>query len=188
MNAAFTPTRMRITIDRYQKMVASGVLTPSDRVELIEGEILDKAPIGTKHASVTRRLHKQLVLAVGDGAVVGAANPVDLGDASEPGPDLLVLRSQADDYVRAHPQARDVLLLVEVSDSSLAFDQGAKRALYAKFGVSEYWVVDVNSRRIFAYAGPVQGAFQRTREYVSGDTISPQAFPNIKIIVGELFS
>ena len=63
MNAAFTPTRMRITIDRYQKMVASGVLTPSDRVELIEGEILDKAPIGTKHASVTRRLHKQLVLA-----------------------------------------------------------------------------------------------------------------------------
>ena len=188
MNAAFTPTRMRITIDRYQKMVASGVLTPSDRVELIEGEILDMAPIGTRHASVTRRLHKQLVLAVGDNAVVGAANPVDLGDASEPEPDLLVLRPQADDYVRAHPQARDVLLLVEVSDSSLAFDQGAKRALYAKFGVSEYWVVDVNNRRIFAYAGPVQGAFQRTREYVLGDTISPQAFPNVKIIVNELFS
>jgi Uma2 family endonuclease len=66
MNAAFTPTRMRITIDRYQKMVASGVLTPRDRVELIEGEILDMAPVGTRHASVTRRLHKQLVLAVGD--------------------------------------------------------------------------------------------------------------------------
>jgi Uma2 family endonuclease len=179
---------MRITIDRYQKMVTSGVLTPRDRVELIEGEILDRAPIGTRHASVTRRLHKRLMMVVGDDAVVGAANPVDLGDASEPEPDLLVLRPQADDYVRAHPQAHDVLLLVEVSDSSFAFDQGAKRALYAKFGVSEYWVVDVNSRRIFAYAGPVQSAFQRTREYVIGDTISPQAFPNVKIIVNELFS
>ncbi len=187
MSAVFTPTRMRITIDRYRKMVDSGVLTPSDRVELIEGEILGMAPIGTIHASVTGRLYKRIVLAVGNSAIVRAANPVDLGDASEPEPDLLLLKPRADDYVHAHPQTQDILLLVEVSDSSLTFDLGTKRTLYASFGVSEYWVVDVNSRRIFVYRDPARGAFQGVREYLTGDTVSPQALPNVTVAVADLF-
>jgi Uma2 family endonuclease len=188
MNTVFTPTRMRITVDRYQKMVAAGVLTPSDRVELIEGEILDMAPIGTRHASVTGRLVKRLVLSLGEAATVRAANPIDLGSYSEPEPDLLVLKPRTDDYMRAHPQAQDVLLLIEVADTSLAFDQGAKRELYARFGVSEYWVVDLNDQRIFAYFAPAQGAFQRHREYLIDETISPQVFPDVKFAVRELFA
>ncbi len=188
MSAVFTPARLRITIDRYQKMVAAGVLTTSDRVELIEGEILGLAPIGTRHASVTGRLYKRLVLGLGEAATVRAANPIDLGSFSEPEPDLLVLKPQADDYVPAHPQAEDVLLLVEVADTSLAFDQGTKRELYARFGVSEYWVVDLSGRRTFAYAGAAQGAFQRSREYLIDDVISPQAFPHLEIAVRELFA
>jgi Uma2 family endonuclease len=104
MNAAFTPTPMRISTERYQKMVATGVLNCQDRVELIEGEILAMAPIGTRHASVTGRLFKRFVLAVGDIAIVRAANLVDLGQYSEPEPDLVVLKPQAEDYVPAHPQ------------------------------------------------------------------------------------
>jgi len=188
MSTVFTPTRMRITVDRYQKMVAAGVLTPSDRVELIEGEIVDMAPIGTRHASVTGRLFKRLVLSLGDAATVRAGNPIDLGSFSEPEPDLLVLRPRADDFLRAHPQAEDVLLLIEVADTSLTFDQGAKRELYARFGVSEYWVVDLNGRRIFAYLAPSEGAFQRSREYLVDETISPQAFPEVKLAVRELFA
>ena len=188
MSTVFTPTRMRITVDRYQKMVAAGVLTSSDRVELIEGEILDMAPIGTHHASVTGLLFKRLVLSLGDSATVRAGNPIDLGSFSEPQPDLLVLKPRADNYRYAHPQAEDVLLLIEVADTSLTFDQGAKRELYARFGVSEYWVVDVSGQRICAYLAPVQGAFQRSREYLIDETISPQAFPDVKLAVRELFA
>jgi Uma2 family endonuclease len=180
---------MRISVARYQKMVAAGVLTSSDRVELIEGEILDMAPIDTRHASVTARLYKLLVRSLrDDAATVRAANPVDLGSFSEPEPELLVLKPRADDYLQAHPQARDVLLLIEVADSSLVFDQGAKKELYARFGVSEYWVVDVNRQRIFAYLAPAQDAFQRSREYLIDETIPPQAFPEVKFAVRELFA
>jgi Uma2 family endonuclease len=188
MNAAFTPTRMRITTDRYQKMVATGVLTAEDRVELIEGEILDMAPIGTRHARITGRLVKRFILGVGETAVVRAANPVDLGRFSEPEPDLLLLKPQAEEYGHAHPQAQDVLLLIEVAESSLAFDQGAKRDLYARFGVSEYWVIDVNAERVVAYARPAEGAFQHTREYRRGESISPAAFPALQIPISDLFA
>jgi Uma2 family endonuclease len=188
MSTVFTPTRLRITVDRYQKMVAAGVLTSSDRVELIEGEILDMAPIGTRHAAVTGRLVKRLVLSLGDAATVRAANPIDLGRFSEPEPDLLVLKPRADDYMSAHPQAQDVLLLIEVADSSLAFDQSAKRDLYARYGVNEYWVVDLNGQRIFSYLWAARGVFQRSREYLLDDTISPQAFPDFKLALRELFA
>jgi Uma2 family endonuclease len=137
---------------------------------------------------VTDRLVKRLVLSLGNAATIRVAGPVDLGSFSEPQPDLLVLEPQSDGYMRTHPQAQDVLLLIEVSDSSLAFDQGAKRDLYAKFGVSEYWIIDVNGQRIFRYLAPTQGVFRQSREYHINDTISPQAFPDFELAVRELFA
>jgi Uma2 family endonuclease len=178
---------MRITIDRYQKMVATGVLTRDDHVELIDGEILEIAPVTPRHASVTARVCKQLILALGDAATVGVRHPLDLGQFSEPQPDLLVLKPRPDGYSSAHPQVGDVLLLIEIADSSLAFDCGTKRDLYARFGIGEYWVIDLNSRHTLAYLFPVDGAFQRTREYRGGDYISPVAIPTLKIDVSGLF-
>lgn len=186
MSAVFTPERIRITIDRYQKMGKAGVFAPDERVELIEGEILSMAPIGTVHADISGILFNQFALAVGKAAVVRAANPLDLGDDSEPQPDLLLLRPQ--NYRHSHPRPTDVLLLIEVSDSSLGFDQGPKRDLYAKFGIAEYWVIDINSSRVVIYLDPVLGAFSRTRECLVGDVVSPQAFPSLKITVSELFA
>jgi hypothetical protein len=98
MTRVFTPSRLRITVDRYQKMVTTGVLSSSDHVELIEGDILEKAPVTPRHASVIARLLKRLILTVGATADVRASNPVDLGDCSEPEPDLIILKSRADDY------------------------------------------------------------------------------------------
>jgi Uma2 family endonuclease len=137
---------------------------------------------------VTGRLLKRLVLGVGEQANVGASNPVDLGDCSSPQPDLMILKSRADDYARAHPQAEDVLLLVEVADSSLAFDQGPKRDLYARFGACEYWVIDLCGERVVAYLRQVGGVFQQVEKYLSDEAISPQSFPGIKIPVRELFA
>jgi len=188
MNSVHSPARMRITIDRYQKMVATGVLTRDDHVELIEGEILHTAPISPQHASVTARLCKRLILALGDTAMVGVGSPVDLGHFSEPQPDLLLLKPRPDDYSSAHPQMEDVLLLIEVADSSLAFDCGTKRDLYSHFGIAEYWVIDLNSQRTLVYLCPVDSAFQRTREYLVGDAISPMAIPQLKVAVSDLFA
>jgi hypothetical protein len=110
MNSVHSPARMRITIDRYQKMVVTGVLTRDDHVELIEGEILHTAPISPQHASVTARFCKRLILALGDTAMIGVGSAVDLGHFSEPQPDLLLLKPRPDDYSSAHPQVQDVLL------------------------------------------------------------------------------
>jgi Uma2 family endonuclease len=179
---------MQITTERYQKMVAAGVLTPEDRVELIEGEILDMAPIGAEHAAITARLNRLFSLAVGDGAIVSPGGPLNLGKLSEPQPDLLLLRYQADFYSTQIPEAPDVLLLIEVSDSTLSFDQHAKRDLYAQFAIPEYWVVDVAGQRIIAYSSPSRGAFQTVREHGRGDDLSPQALPAVRIRVQQLFS
>lgn len=188
MIAVFKPAPMPISIDRYEKMAAAGVLTRDDRVELIEGEILEMAPIGPRHASAAGRLLKRLILAVGDEAIVRAGNPLNLGTLSQPQPDLLLLRPRADDYVDSRPGPRDVLLVIEVADTTLDFDQGAKRSFYARFGIREYWVVDINDRRLIGNSGPKDGDFCDIVEYGLEDEASPQALPNVKIAVRELFA
>lgn len=186
-NASLWPTRMRITVERYQKMVATGVLSSEDRVELIEGDIVNRAPPSPRHAQLRARLAKRLILGVGEAALVGPGNPVDLGADSELEPDLVLLKRRPDDYCEAHPQADDVLLLVEVADASLAFDLGAKRDLYARFGVCEYWVVDVIHERLLVNRQPVDGRFRETYEYGLGDTLSPEALPSFSLAVRDLF-
>jgi Uma2 family endonuclease len=187
MSTTFTPTRTRITTNRYQMMVATGVLTKYDRIELIEGDMLDMAPIGTKHSAMTSRLHELFVLAVARSATVVSGGPVNLGEFSQPQPDLMLLKRRPDFYSGKTPEAVDVLLLIEVSDSSLSFDQGIKLNLYARYGVAEYWVVDVEGRRVVTYREPTAKGYIRKAEFQAPDAITPQAFPGVKIVVGEIF-
>jgi len=128
-------------------------------------------------------------MATGDCAIVRVAGPVNLGGYSEPEPDLLVLKNPGPEgYRRAHPTAVDVLLLIEVSDSSLAFDRGAKRDLYARYAIPEYWVVDLGGQRVLAYLDPEGGTYQRTEEYRAGDTVCPRAIPVARIAVASLLA
>jgi len=186
MSTTFTPTRTRITTNRYQMMVETGVLTKYDRVELIEGDMLDMAPIGTKHSAITSRLHELFVLAVSRSATVVSGGPVNLGEFSQPQPDLMLLTRRGDFYSGKTPESADVLLLIEVSDSSLSFDQGAKQNLYARYGVSEYWVVDVEGRRVVTHREPRANGYVRTLEFAGSETVAPAAFPDLKIVVGEI--
>ena len=187
MIAVFKPAPMAISIERYEKMAAAGVLTRDDRVQLIDGEILEMAPIGTRHGSVAGRLMKRLILAAGDAAIVRTVNPVNLEAFSQPQPDLVLLRPRADDYVDSRPGPRDVLLLIEVSETTLDFDQGRKRSLYAAAGIREYWVIDVNDRRVVAYSDPQSGSFCSIVEHGLEDELAPRALPGVGIIVKELF-
>jgi Uma2 family endonuclease len=168
-------------------MVATGVLAKYDRIELIEGDMLDMAPIGVQHTPITSILNELFVFAVARSATVVSGGPVNLGHFSEPQPDLMLLKRRADFYRGKFPEAPDVLLLIEVSDSSLAFDLGVKLNVYARYGVSEYWVVDVDGRRVVCHREPTLKGYARTSEHATGDVLAPQAFPDLKVAVDEIF-
>jgi Uma2 family endonuclease len=181
------PERTRISADRYQKMVATGVLTKYDRVELVDGDMLNMAPIGTQHSATTARLTRLLVMSAGDSAIVSPGGSVRLGDYSVPQPDLMLLKPRADFYSGQIPTAPDLLLLVEISDSSLAFDQGIKRALYSRHGVAEYWVVDVSGKRIHVYREPTGDGYAQALECTLSDVVSLRGLPGVQVTAGTLF-
>jgi Uma2 family endonuclease len=145
--------RHRLTVDEYHLMGQAGVFAPDAHVELIEGEVVDMAPMKSRHASVVARLLALLQRAVGDRALVWCQLPLHLGSKSEPEPDLMLLRPRADFYAQAHPSADDVLLLIEVSDSTLDYDRGVKVPLYAKHGVAEVWIVDLDNNVVRFFRG-----------------------------------
>jgi Uma2 family endonuclease len=188
MNVALGSERTRISADRYQKMVATGVLTKYDRVELIDGDMINMAPIGPPHSAVVARLTKQFVLSVVDSAIVSPGGSIRLGDYSVPQPDLMLLKPRVDFYAGQIPTPPDVLLLVEVSESSLAFDQSTKRALYARHGVEEYWVVDIPGKRVNVYRKPRGDEYAEAVECTSSDVVSPRALPAVQVTVGTLFA
>ena len=155
----------------YHAMASAGILSENDRVELIEGKILTMMPIGPWHASSALRLTKLLNNIYQDRALVAAGNPVGLGNHSEPQPDISVLRRKDDYYSSGHPEAKDVLLLIEISDSTVHFDLGKKRRLYASQSVMEYWVVDGQRHCIHVFRNPQQGEFNEERIFRPGELI-----------------
>jgi len=130
-------SRWKFTVDEYARMAEAGILGEDDRVELLEGEIVEMAPIGPPHAGCVNRLTRLLTSRLGDRAVVGVQNPIRLGSLSEPQPDLTLLRPRRDLYSEGHPEADDVLLVVEVASSTSAFDRQVKMPLYAQAGIPQ---------------------------------------------------
>lgn len=150
------------TVEEYHRMAEAGILHEDDRVELIEGKIIQMAAVGSRHAACVKRLIKFLVREVGDLGVVGAQDPVVLPDSSEPEPDVVVLRPRDDFYAAGHPVPEDVLLLIEVSDTSFDYDRDVKVPLYARAGVPEVWIVDLVNEKIHVYSRPTDGSYRDT--------------------------
>jgi Uma2 family endonuclease len=169
-------------------MGEAGVFAPDARLELIEGEIIDMAPIGTWHAGMVARLNRWFVERSRGKAVVSPQNPVIASKRSVPQPDILLLRARADDYMKAHPTPADVLLVVEVADSTLPFDLRTKVPLYARSGVPEAWVVDVNGRAVHVYRDASEGAYRTSVVAANADRIECAALPEVWIRVKELFA
>lgn len=179
------PRPHRLTVDDYYRMAEVGVLLPDDRTELIEGEIVDMPPIGSSHANVVRVLTQRLVRAAGDAAVVSVQLPVRLSRHSEPQPDIALLKAKAAGYREAHPGPADVLLLIEVSDTTLRFDLDDKAHLYARHGIHEYWVVDLVANRVWRHLKPRATQYAERTEISAGAVPLPKSFGEIG--VAELF-
>ena len=151
--------RHRLTVAEYYRLPDAGVLGPEDRVELIEGEVVDMAPIGTRHGSCVKALISLLTEQIGRRAMVCVQDPLHLDDHSEPQPDVMVLRPSADFYASAHPTPADVWLLIEVSDTTARYDREIKVPLYARAGVQDVWVVDLEARVLRCHRGPRDGEY-----------------------------
>lgn len=155
------PQRHRITVHDYHRLAEIGVLAPDARVELIEGEIIDMAPIGKDHQSIVDQLNRALVRAVGDNAIVRVQGSVRLSEWSEPQPDVLLLAPRPDFYRSEFALGTDTLLLIEVSDTTLRYDRDVKVPLYARHGVPEIWIVDVSGDALLVYGDLRNGKYER---------------------------
>lgn len=176
-------TRHRFTVDDYHRMAAAGVLGEDDRVELLEGEIVDMSPIGARHAACVNRLTRLLTSRLGDRAIVAVQNPVRLSDLSEPQPDVAVLHDRANFYAEAPPGPGDVVVLVEVADTTPAFDRGVKAPLYGRAGVAETWVVDLEAEAIDVFRGPGPDGYAEARRAGRGERLG---IAGVEVAVDEI--
>ena len=181
--------RRRFGVAEYHRMAEAGILGEDDRVELVEGEVVEMSPVGGPHIGAVMALNHLLVAAAAGRARVSVQSPVRLGDRSEPQPDLAVLRPRADRYRGGEPPtAADVLLLVEVADSSLRYDRGVKLPLYARHGVPEVGVVDLAAGAVELHRGPLAGRYASAEREGPGAELEPLGLPGARIPVADMLS
>lgn len=178
--------RFRFTVEEYEQMIATGILTEDDRVELIWGEIVEMSPINVRHAAVVKRLNAYFTTALAGRAIVGIQDPIRLGNDSEPQPDLTLLRPRDDYYASGHPGPEDVWLLVEVADTTLNFDRSVKLPLYAGAGITEVWIVNLADDRIEVYRRPQGDAYRTRRSAAPGEVIAPELFADLSVAVDDI--
>lgn len=180
--------RHRLTVKDYHRLGEAGILGEDDRVELLEGQLVDMSPIGPRHALAIDALNELLVTAVARRASVRVRNPIVLDDESEPQPDFAVVRRPWRGYPDQHPQPEDILLLIGVSDSSLDTDKGAKLALYARAGIREFWIVDLTTNRVIVHRDPGRESYKGATNVEGPGAPDIQALPGVNIPVASIFS
>jgi Uma2 family endonuclease len=181
------PARHAVTADEFERMVEAGVFAVDDRLELIDGEILDMSPTGSSHvACVSRLMHLFAGLSVARGAVVQAQGAIRADDLSRPQPDLALLHWRDDFYAAALARPHEVLLVVEVAGSSVHFDRTIKRPGYARAGVPETWIVDLRAEIVELARQPSPHGYRAIEEHGRGDILAPEAFPDVTIAVGDI--
>jgi Uma2 family endonuclease len=187
MQAKEVPFNLRLwTVDEYHQMAATGIFHPEERVELIAGHIIRMIAKGTNHTASVRRTAKILRHLLEGQADVYTQDPIQLDDFSEPEPDIAVVRIDRFDYVDHHPTVSNVYLIIEVADSSFKYDCETKGKAYAQSGVADYWVVDVNNRKLHVFRDPNQEGYQSHVILSEEDSVSPLQFPNLVIALTEV--
>ncbi len=174
--------RHRLTVRDYHRLGEAGILGEDDRVELLEGQLVDMSPIGPRHSLAIDTLNELLVMAFAGRASVRVQNPITLDDSSEPQPDFTLVRRPWRGYPDAHPGPGDVLLLVEVADSSIDFDRGAKLELYARAGIREFWIVDLTTDGVLVHRDP------DGRHYASVTRVEPSGVLEVAALAGTRIS
>jgi Uma2 family endonuclease len=181
------PARHVVTVEEYDRMVEAGVFAADRRLELIGGEIVDMSPIGSAHEACVDRLTRSFApLATSDRAALRIQGSFQADDRSRPQPDVAILRTRGDFYAEAHPRPEDLFLVVEVADSSLRYDRSVKRPAYARVGVRETWIVDLVGGIVEVARDPSAAGYCRIDRFARGETVAPEAFPDLTIAVDDV--
>jgi Uma2 family endonuclease len=187
MGAPLEFTRRALTVEDFHRMGEVGILRPDERVELIEGELRAMAPIGRRHFNLVNRLTRLLSNAVREKAVVSVQNPVVLRPISEPQPDLVLLRPHFW-ALQDLPGPEDVLLAIEVADTTLSFDRIVKARLYAKHGIAELWIVDAEGQTLLRHLEPTGEAYARVTQHRSPEAVAASLLAAARVDLGALFA
>ena len=178
--------RRLFSVDEFERMIDAGVFPPDERSELIRGEVVEMAPIGLRHAACVARIQALLAEAFGRSAIVWVQNPIRLVGNSLPQPDLALLKMRDDYYEQSRPMPTDVLLVVEVSDSTLEYDTRVKVPLYAEAGIPEIWIANLQDNAIEVYAEPRTGVYASIQRMLRGQSIRLSARPTVAIEVDNI--
>jgi Uma2 family endonuclease len=187
MDGVIAPTRHKLDVNAYHRMGEAGIFGDSKRIELIEGDLIDMSPIGQVHASIVGSFNEVFVTACAGRALVWPQGPLRLDPFNEPQPDLAILRRRPDFYAGKMPGPEDVLLLVEVADSSLRFDRTVKLPLYARAGIAELWIVDVSRRTVDIHRKPAGSGYLETVSDQASGEIALALAPEIVIRLDRVF-
>lgn len=182
----FQLTKRLFNIEEYHKMAEIGIFGEGERLELIEGEIFKMSPVGKRHAAHVKRLNKIFNQCLGERVLISVQDPVELNDKSEPLPDIALLQPREDFYESGHPQPKDILLLVEVADTTIEYDRKIKIPLYARSNIIEVWLVNIDEQAVEVYRQPAANEYQIIQKFQRGQNLSPQAFPESQIIVDQI--
>ncbi|MFB2939042.1 Uma2 family endonuclease [Aerosakkonemataceae cyanobacterium BLCC-F154] len=174
------------TVDEYYRMAEAGILGEDDRVELIAGEIVKMSPIGSPHSGCVNRLNRLFSVRLGDRAILSIQNPVRLNERTEPQPDIALLIPRTDFYSQRHPQPQEVLLIIEVSDTTIEYDREVKIPLYAAAGIVEVWIVSLAEELIEVYRQPLANNYAEIRQFRRGKDVSPLSFSDVVLSVDEV--
>ncbi len=184
--ASVQVARRRFSVGEYHRMAEAGILGENDRLELVGGEIVEMSPIGSRHVACVGRLNQLLVTRVGGSVIVFVQSPVLLGEHEEPEPDLAVVRFREDYYARELPGPSDVLILIEVADTSLAYDRGVKLPMYARAGIPETWLADLPGDAIERHTEPAEDGYGLVRRVRRGELLESVVLPELVIRVDDV--
>lgn len=181
-----TLTHHRFTVDEYEQMIDMGILAESECVELIHGEVVEKMVVGPMHSATVNRINRLLTTQLLALAIVSVQNPIVLND-SEPEPDLALLAPRDDFYAPSKPKSSDVLLVIEVADTSLAYDREIKLPLYAQAGIQEYWIVNLAESKTEVYRQPLPtGSYASRTDFSRGDLLCALAFSEVTLAIDSM--
>lgn len=180
--------RKKFRSDEVYKMIKVGILPEESGWELIRGEIVRRMSIGSKHVGTVIKLGKILERIVGNEVLVSSQNPVHLDDYNEPEPDITLLKPRDDFYTESLPTPADVLLLIEVSDSTVEYDRETKRTLYAEAKIAEFWLINLKNNTIEFYTLPKNGIYRSAKVLEKGETIFSEAIGKLSLRVEDILS
>lgn len=183
----FTGIKTRpISVREYDRMIEIGLFDEDERIELLNGEIVEILPKGTKHSSANDKATRFFYRMIGDGAVIRNQNPVILNNFSEPEADIVLAKPDEDDYAERHPTPEDILLVMEISDTTLAYDRDVKSVFYARAGISQYLLLNLIDETVEDYREPAADGYGYKKTYRRGDVFNLVEFPEIEIKIDEI--